>query len=318
MALLSPFTYTQWFDDSGSPLSAGKIYTYEAGTSTPKTTYTDSTGATAHPNPVILDSGGRAIIWLDSGAYKLIAYTSADALVLPVYDNIVGSNQTILKGYVGTIASLKSLAAGAYSAVDVAGYSTTGDGGEGVFEWDAASSTADNTGTIIVPNSAPATGRWIRTVPNKIYTPAMFATAADFFTWCAAQSTNKSIAITADVDMDAADINLTSYIDIVAFANGATISNGTLTIAKFSAMPNYKVFADDLTVDFAANACNYAQIIWFGSAGAGKTRLETAFTNGGVKYEDTTATDERNKLKYIGTDGNTYDYAMFNSSEVRA
>jgi len=32
----------QFFDNNGTPLSGGKLYAYEAGTTTPKTTYTSA------------------------------------------------------------------------------------------------------------------------------------------------------------------------------------------------------------------------------------------------------------------------------------
>ena len=72
--LLSP--HSQYFDNSGNPLSGGKVYTYSAGTSTPKSTYTDAAGGTPNANPTILDSAGRAAIW-GSGAYKVVVTDSA-------------------------------------------------------------------------------------------------------------------------------------------------------------------------------------------------------------------------------------------------
>lgn len=80
----------QFFDDNGTPLTGGKLYTYIAGTTTPATTYTDSTGTTANTNPVILNSAGRVPyeIWLTSGTnYKFILKTSTDVLI-GTYDNI--------------------------------------------------------------------------------------------------------------------------------------------------------------------------------------------------------------------------------------
>lgn len=76
----------QILDGSGDPLSGGKVYFYEPGTSTAKDTYTDSSLGTANANPVILDSAGRATIWL-SGDYKVTVHTSADVLVY-TEDNI--------------------------------------------------------------------------------------------------------------------------------------------------------------------------------------------------------------------------------------
>lgn len=80
MAVLYSQHFAQFFDDNGDPLSGGKLYTYAAGTSTPKETYTDAGGATPSANPVILDSAGRATLFLN-GAYKFTLKTSADVLV---------------------------------------------------------------------------------------------------------------------------------------------------------------------------------------------------------------------------------------------
>ena len=49
----------QFLDNNGNVLSGGKIYTYEAGTTTPLATYTSSSGNTAHTNPIVLDAAGR-------------------------------------------------------------------------------------------------------------------------------------------------------------------------------------------------------------------------------------------------------------------
>ena len=60
-------------DNSGRyvPLVGGLVYTYQAGTTTPKATYTDSTGVTAQSNPVVLDSRGEASIWLGAGSARM-------------------------------------------------------------------------------------------------------------------------------------------------------------------------------------------------------------------------------------------------------
>jgi hypothetical protein len=74
---LAPLAKQRFFDSNGVPLSGGKLYTYDAGTTTPKTTYSDRTG-TANTNPVILDSNGYADVWIDSGYYKFILKDSSD------------------------------------------------------------------------------------------------------------------------------------------------------------------------------------------------------------------------------------------------
>jgi hypothetical protein len=80
----------QFFDNNGNPLSGGKIYTYEAGTTTPLATYTSSTGLTAHTNPIVLDSGGRVPggeIWNQLQFYKFVLKTSAE-VTIATYDNV--------------------------------------------------------------------------------------------------------------------------------------------------------------------------------------------------------------------------------------
>lgn len=84
----------QFFDNNGVPLSGGKIYTYEAGTTTPLATYTSSTGNTAHTNPIVLDSGGRVPaggeIWNALRLYKFVLKTSAE-VTIATYDNVGSS-----------------------------------------------------------------------------------------------------------------------------------------------------------------------------------------------------------------------------------
>lgn len=83
----------QFFDNNGVILSGGKLYTYQAGTTTPAATYTSSSGGTAHTNPIILDSAGRVPsgeIWLTGTTqYKFVLKTSVDVLIT-TWDNIWG------------------------------------------------------------------------------------------------------------------------------------------------------------------------------------------------------------------------------------
>ena len=81
-----PNPKVQFFDNNGNPLAGGKIYSYEAGTSTPKATYSEATGTTANANPVVLDSRGEASVYL-SGTYKLVL-KDADDVQLWSMDNV--------------------------------------------------------------------------------------------------------------------------------------------------------------------------------------------------------------------------------------
>jgi hypothetical protein len=82
----------QFFDNNGAPLNAGKIYTYQAGSSTPLSTYTDNAGLTANTNPIILGTNGRPPneIWMTDGLfYKFILKDSSD-VTIQTYDNLYG------------------------------------------------------------------------------------------------------------------------------------------------------------------------------------------------------------------------------------
>jgi hypothetical protein len=81
MATLATNVSFQCFDSDGKPLAGGKVYTYSAGTTTSKATYTTMAGTVANPNPVILGQNGKAKIFLSDGSYRLQIKDSNDALI---------------------------------------------------------------------------------------------------------------------------------------------------------------------------------------------------------------------------------------------
>lgn len=82
---------------TGLPLSGGKLYSYQAGSSTPLATYTTVSGTIANANPIILGTDGRAPneIWLTFGYnYKFILQDANNATIA-TYDDIYGILGTI-------------------------------------------------------------------------------------------------------------------------------------------------------------------------------------------------------------------------------
>ena len=82
---------------TGLPLSGGRLYSYQAGSSTPLATYTTVSGTIANANPIILGTDGRAPseIWLTFGYnYKFILQDSVGATIA-TYDDIYGILGTI-------------------------------------------------------------------------------------------------------------------------------------------------------------------------------------------------------------------------------
>jgi hypothetical protein len=84
---LCPSPRLQFLDVNGEPLAGGLLYSYAAGTSTPQATYQDANGAAANTNPVVLDAGGFANVWLAALTYKLVLQ-NASAVVQWTQDNV--------------------------------------------------------------------------------------------------------------------------------------------------------------------------------------------------------------------------------------
>lgn len=99
-------TFMSVFNNSGLPLTNGLIWTYQAGTSTPTPTYTDSTGGTPNANPIQLTVGGtlnNVNIYQPAGTkIKVLFSTNAGTVGSPVFgtqigptfDNVVGVGDT--------------------------------------------------------------------------------------------------------------------------------------------------------------------------------------------------------------------------------
>lgn len=82
----------QFFDNNGVPLNGGLLYAYQAGSSTPLTTYTDINGTVANSNPIVLDASGRSAteIWLTYGYFYKFVLKDSSGVTIGTYDNIYG------------------------------------------------------------------------------------------------------------------------------------------------------------------------------------------------------------------------------------
>lgn len=102
----------QFIDGNGNPIVGGLIWTYQAGTDTPKNTYQDHGASILNTNPVVLDADGRASVWL-TGAYKIIVtYPGGNPSILStvIYsaDNVISYTDVDFTGLTATIDDLNS------------------------------------------------------------------------------------------------------------------------------------------------------------------------------------------------------------------
>lgn len=121
----------QFFTNLGIPLSGGKIYTYQAGSSTPLATYTDAGGVYANTNPIVLGVDGRPAdeIWLTNGYNYKFVLKDANDVTIQTYDNLYGiiGTQTVAGTTIPT--GMISLWYGAVGAVPSGWYLCDGTNG---------------------------------------------------------------------------------------------------------------------------------------------------------------------------------------------
>lgn len=113
-----PFVKPMILKTDRNPCAGCSLYAYAAGTTTPQATYSDSALTVANTNPIVLDSAGRASIWLSATSYKFVLKLTTGATVW-TYDNVSDIGQ-ILK------ADLASTATGYGDAM--IGYKAAGTG----------------------------------------------------------------------------------------------------------------------------------------------------------------------------------------------
>jgi hypothetical protein len=101
----------QFFDDNGTPLAGGLLYTYLAGTTTPATTYTTPAGNIANTNPIVLDAGGRTPyeVWVGTGVLYKFVLKDSDNVTIGTYDNIPSINDPTIFNNLITVTGTNAL-----------------------------------------------------------------------------------------------------------------------------------------------------------------------------------------------------------------
>lgn len=99
-AILVPQGKQQYLSSTLTLLAGGKVYTYDAGTTNPRATYSDAAGLIPNTNPVILDARGEATIFW-SGNYKVQLRDSLDNVIWTV-DNVNATDY--ITAFIATLA----------------------------------------------------------------------------------------------------------------------------------------------------------------------------------------------------------------------
>jgi hypothetical protein len=180
-----------FLDVDGRPLNAGKLFTYQAGSTTPFATYTDVNGLIANTNPIILGTDGRppSEIWLTDGFFYKFVLTDSSDVTIQTYDNLYGiigtaptpatptpSGGIILwSGSIGSIPAGWVLCNGNNGTPDLRDRFVVGAGS--TYSVDATGGSAD---AIVVSHTHTATSTSVVTDPghtHPVQIPAVSSTA---------------------------------------------------------------------------------------------------------------------------------------------
>lgn len=128
--ILSPSPVQQFTDNNGAALVGGQLFLYQAGSTTKQAAFTDSSGNTALPNPVVLNSRGEVApsavgtscgLWLDPTlAYKMVLAPAndTDPPTNPFWtiDNVVSPAAAVLAALAAYEATIGGVPIGAQMA----------------------------------------------------------------------------------------------------------------------------------------------------------------------------------------------------------
>lgn len=178
----------QVIDPNGRPVSGARLYTYEAGTSTPKPTFSDPGLTSPNTNPIVADSAGRfGPIFAAVGDYRIVMQTSTGASIFTA-DPVEGASGLATEPGAG-IRNL--LTGGDFSAVlDL--NSPVSDGDDVADDWYVLTQSADITASVetLQADGLPANLRLTQSdVSAQRFGLAKIVQAADTYRWRGADLT---------------------------------------------------------------------------------------------------------------------------------
>lgn len=168
MAAFLPQIVFRWYKDDHTPAFGYTAGFYGAGLdpgnpANLRPIYADVVSGVEITNPATFDVNGEITVALGNGAYKVVIRNGATTIA--TFDNVPGDT-AFGSGFSSSIDALRNSSSQSIGFTYVSGYYTSGDGGHGMFYWDAGDSTPDDGGYTITPPSNPLTGRWKR-IPDE-------------------------------------------------------------------------------------------------------------------------------------------------------
>lgn len=217
---------------TGLPLAGGLLYTYQAGSSTPLTSYTDVNGLIPNTNPIVLGTDGRlpSELWFQAGYNYKLVLTDAASNLIATYDNLYGILGTVpavsqpfttgmiilWSGSVGSVPSGWQLCNGQNGAPDLRDSFIVGAGNSY-----SVGQTGGSTDAIVVSHTHTATS--VVTDPGHFHAESVSGGAGSVSGYVITPNQNwSSTALTPTHNTDSATTGVT-----VATTNQSTGTSGS-------------------------------------------------------------------------------------------
>lgn len=246
--------------NNGDPCNGCKLFAYVGGTTTKQDTYTSSTLGTANANPVVLDSAGRATVFLDpTKVYKFVLAPSTDTdppgSPLWTVDNVTGQFSGVVTVTAANTRGIQVTRSGAD-----AGISLTSSGGSGK-TYGIVSNTS---GGLQIRDDADGTPR-IEISGNNVTITATGTVATT-----GNQTVSGTLGVTGATTLGAATIGSTLAVTgISTFADNIITSQTIprITLIETDGTANNKRWAfgaeaDALTLQVVNDAVSVGTVVW--------------------------------------------------------
>jgi hypothetical protein len=294
---LSPWLKPRFFiTGTNRPLAGGLMYTYEAGTTTNATTYSDDSG-TPNANPIVLNSDGECNLYLDDDVIYRIILKNAAGVTQFDKDNISsnGAKDAAVLSF-ENVANLR-LAIGndREPTAQTSGYYNAGDGGGNSFYWNGTSALTDNGGTVIKPTLVSGAGRWLA-INSVELNPLQFGCYGD-------GSSDDTVAMKAMLSCGASIFDFLDKTYKIATTNGANFSSFTsktkLTIKGEGALLTDTTThtSSGLTIIFSLDACSNVDI--YGVNYKGEQLASPSDSTKGIGYKGATFVNLKNACSNV-------------------
>ena len=283
LGTVAPVEKRQFLDDSGDPLASGKVYYYQCGTTTDLEVYQDSALSTPHAQPIVLDAGGRATIYLTPGVCHKVQVNDSDDANVYTEDDVgpghgVGNDRLRLSPHAATLAS------GAFTAT----FSQ--------YEVDTQGAAASDDLDTITAGTGVGEGFLL------VLTPANVSRVVT-----AKHSTGNLELGAGDYRLDHAGASLTLYYDGSNWVELARAGGGGWTVVTTTATGSQDDFDPGIVGNTIIRANNASALTITGfAAGVAGQQIIVQCLNADVDTDHTpSASAAANELINIATSGNT-------------